>query len=127
MKIKAVVEKYQISADTLRYWERVGAIPAVHRDQAGYRNYDQEDLGWIEFAQCMREAGVSIDYLIEYIDLFRRGEATRSARQALLNEQLVGIHQRLARMQKTYDLIKYKADHYEEHVEGYHGKLLPPK
>lgn len=65
MKIKEVAEEFDIPADTLRYWEREGAIPPVTRNAAGYRDYDKEDLDWISFAKCMREAGVSIEYLIE--------------------------------------------------------------
>jgi len=124
MKIKEVSAKFNIPADTLRYWERVGAIPPVNRNAAGYRDYDDEDIDWITFAKCMREAGVSIEYLIEYITLFKQGDATLQARKDLLHEQLDTIAQRLHEIQHTYDLIKDKADHYEAHVEGYRGKLL---
>nr|WP_057877995.1 MerR family transcriptional regulator [Levilactobacillus paucivorans] len=123
MKIKEVSEKFDIPADTLRYWEREGAIPPVTRNAAGYRDYDEEDLDWISFAKCMREAGVSIEYLIEYLTLFKQGDVTLQARKDLLHEQLATIAQRLDEIQHTYDLIKEKADHYEAYVEGYHGKL----
>lgn len=123
MKIKEVSSKFNVPADTLRYWEREGAIPPVTRNEMGYRDYDDEDLDWIVFAKCMREAGVSIEYLIEYITLFKQGDATLQARKDLLREQLEVIAQRLQEIQHTYDLIKNKTEHYEEHVEGYHGKL----
>jgi len=123
MKIKEVSTKFNVPADTLRYWEREGAIPPVTRNEMGYRDYDDEDLDWIVFAKCMREAGVSIEYLIEYITLFKQGDATLQARKDLLREQLEVIAQRLQEIQHTYDLIKNKTEHYEEHVEGYHGKL----
>lgn len=123
MKIKEVSTKFNVPADTLRYWEREGAIPPVTRNEMGYRDYDDEDLDWIVFAKCMREAGVSIEYLIEYITLFKQGDATLQARKDLLREQLETIAQRLQEIQHTYDLIKNKTEHYEEHVEGYHGKL----
>lgn len=123
MKIKEVSTKFDIPADTLRYWEREGAIPPVSRDDAGYRDYDDEDLDWIVFAKCMREAGVSIEYLIEYITLFKQGEVTLQARKDLLREQLGTIAQRLHEIQQTYDLIADKVDNYEKRVEGYHGKL----
>lgn len=127
MKIKEVSAKFDIPADTLRYWEREGAIPPISRDATGYRDYDDEDLDWIAFAKCMREAGVSIEYLIDYIALFRQGDATLEARKDLLREQLDTIATRLHDVQHTYDLIKEKTEHYEAHVEGYHGKLRPNK
>ncbi len=125
MKIKAVTEQLHIAPETLRYWERVGAIPPVNRDEAGYRDYDQEDIEWIEFAQCMRDAGVSVEYLIEYIDLFRQGKRTVQARKDLLNEQLATIKAKLDDVQATYDKIQAKIANYDTHVEGYHGKLRP--
>ena len=45
MTIKEVSEKYNISQDTLRYYERVGMIPQVHRTGGGIRDYQEDDLG----------------------------------------------------------------------------------
>ena len=56
MTIKQVSEKYHITADTLRYYERVGMIPPVNRSPSGIRDYDEEDLKWVELAICMRKA-----------------------------------------------------------------------
>lgn len=72
MNIKEVSDKYDVPSDTLRYWERVGAIPTVSRDSRGYRNFDSEDLDWVYYTKCMRNAGVSIERIIDYISLFKR-------------------------------------------------------
>ena len=61
MTIKEVSEKYQITQDTLRYYERIGMIPAVPRTSGGIRNYGEADLGWIELALCMRNAGLPVE------------------------------------------------------------------
>ncbi|GAA2967338.1 MerR family transcriptional regulator [Lentilactobacillus parakefiri] len=123
MKINEVSKKFNVTSDTLRYWERVGAIPRVSRDQAGYRNYDEEDLNWVSFAICMRDAGVSVEYLIDYISLFKQGKQTVQARKDLLNEQLESVSERLAKMQASYDKLKYKVDHYEHIDKDYQGKM----
>lgn len=123
MKINEVPKKFNVTSDTLRYWERVGAIPRVSRDQAGYRNYDEEDLNWVSFAICMRDAGVSVEYLIDYISLFKQGKQTVQARKDLLNEQLESVSERLAKMQASYDKLKYKVDHYEHIDKDYQGKM----
>lgn len=60
MTIKEVSEKYGISQDTLRYYERVNVIPAVTRTSGGIRDYQEEDLRWVELAVCMRSAGLPI-------------------------------------------------------------------
>ena len=45
MTIKEVSEKYDISPDTLRYYERIGLIPKVPRNKSGIRDYDKESCG----------------------------------------------------------------------------------
>lgn len=74
MTIKEVSEKYDISADTLRYYERIGMIPEVTRNANGIRNYQKSDLGWVELAICMRSAGLPVEALIEYVKLFQNGD-----------------------------------------------------
>ena len=88
MTIKEVAEKYNISQDTLRYYERVRMIPRVTRTQGGIRDYQEEDLRWVELAICMRNAGLPIEVMIEYLELFQVGDETIPARLNLLNHQM---------------------------------------
>ena len=60
MTIAEVSRKYDISADTLRYYERIGLIPPVPRTRGGLRDYGDESCGWIQLMKCMRAAGVQI-------------------------------------------------------------------
>jgi DNA-binding transcriptional MerR regulator len=87
MTIKEVSEQYDISQDTLRYYERVGMIPTVTRTAGGIRDYQAEDLRWVELARCMRSAGLSVEALIEYVRLTQAGDETIPARLQLLREQ----------------------------------------
>ena len=77
MTIKEVSEKYQITQDTLRYYERIGMIPAVPRTSGGIRNYGEADLGWIELALCMRNAGLPVESMIEYVSSCSRKRRDR--------------------------------------------------
>ena len=65
MKIAEVSERYGLSADTLRYYERVGLIPPVNRNGSGMRDYNELDIRRVEFIKCMRGAGLPIEVLIE--------------------------------------------------------------
>ena len=87
MTIKEVSEKYGISQDTLRYYERVGMIPPVTRTAGGIRDYKEKDLAWVELAKCMRSAGLPVEAMIEYVRLTQEGDATIPARLQLLKEQ----------------------------------------
>ena len=87
MKIAEVSEKYGLSVDTLRYYERVGLIPPVHRNDGGIRDYNELDLRRVDFIKCMRGAGLPVEVLIEYIALVQRGDKTIEARREILIEQ----------------------------------------
>lgn len=127
MNIKQVSEKYNIPSDTLRYWERIGALPSIVRNSSGYRDYDEEDEQWVYWTNCMRNAGVSIERIVEYIDLFKRGNGTILARKALLKEQLDVIVKHQTELQKMYDLLDDKIEHYEDQMLKYEGKLKNPE
>lgn len=114
MTIAQVSQKYDISADTLRYYERIGLIPPVHRSASGIRDYDETDCGWVEFIKCMRAAGLPIEALIEYVALFRQGDETVPARKALLLEQREELAQRVAEMQAVLDRLDKKIQSYDE-------------
>ena len=114
MTIAEVSRKYDISADTLRYYERIGLIPPVPRTRGGPRDYGEESCGWIQLMKCMRAAGVQIEALIEYVDLFQQGDATLDARKALLVEQRDQLVSRMAEMQASLDLLNQKIDRYEQ-------------
>ena len=87
MTIAQVSQKYGLSQDTLRYYERIGIIPPVPRNKSGIRDYDEVSCNWIELMKCMRAAGVQIETLIRYVALFRQGDETLEERRALLDEQ----------------------------------------
>lgn len=121
MTIKEESEKYALPADTLRYYKKVGVIPAVKRTKGRIRNYDEESLRWIENAVCMRNAGVSVEKLIEYMRLCQQGDDTFMARRDLLLEVRVQIQEQLTKYQETMDRLDYKISRYEEAVRT--GKL----
>jgi len=114
MKIAEVSGQYNISQDTLRYYERVGLLPPVHRSLSGIREYNELDIRRVGFIKCMRSAGLSIEVLIEYMDLVQQGDGTIEARKEILQEQRDLLAARLQEMQKTLDLLNHKIVVYEK-------------
>lgn len=114
MTIAEASRQYGLSADTLRYYERIGLIPPVPRNKSGIRDYDQESCQWIELMKCMRSAGVQIEALVEYVELFRQGDATLEARKALLMEQRDLLLARMEEIQQSLDRLNYKIQLYED-------------
>lgn len=117
MTIKEVSEKFGISQDTLRYYERVGMIPHVTRTSGGIRNYQESDIGWVEMALCMRSAGLPIEAMIEYVRLFQEGDETIPARLQLLLDQREALIEQQAQIDSTLKRLNYKISRYERAVE----------
>jgi DNA-binding transcriptional MerR regulator len=125
MKIAEVSGKYGLSVDTLRYYERVGLIPPVHRNESGIRDYDELDLRRVDFIKCMRGAGLPVEVLIEYMGLVQQGDKTIEARKEILVEQRDLVAERLEEMQKTLERLNYKIDAYEKALLKREKEIVP--
>lgn len=117
MTIREVSERYGISQDTLRYYERVGLIPPVSRTAGGIRNYTEEDLRWVELAKCMRSAGLPVEAIIEYVRLFHEGDSTIPDRLQLLSDQREALLKQRREIDATLNRLNYKISRYEEAVK----------
>jgi DNA-binding transcriptional MerR regulator len=124
MKIAEVSEQFGMSVDTLRYYERVGLIPPVNRNESGIRDYNELDLRRVDFIKCMRGAGLPVEVLIEYVALVQRGDSTIEARKEILKEQRALLAARMEEMQKTLDLLDHKLDVYEKAVLTKEKKIV---
>ena len=117
MTIKEVCKKYDITPDTLRYYERVGVIPEVARTAGGVRNYSEEDMNWVENAICMRSAGVPVEMIVEYVRLYRMGDDTIEERCNILKKAKAEVEA----VKKKYDdelkRLSYKIAKYEEAMQ----------
>ena len=123
MTIAEVSKKYEISADTLRYYERIGLIPSVRRKENGIRDYSDTDCGWVEFIKCMRGAGIQVEALIEYVSLFQQGDGTQEARKQILLEQREQLAARMEDMKQTLARLDKKIAQYDECLRFAENKL----
>ena len=114
MTIAEVAKRFDLTADTLRYYERMGLIPGVPRTAGGIRDYREEDCRWIGFIKCMRGAGLPVETLVKYVRLFQMGDATFAERKALLLGQRDALIVRIAEMQGTLERLNEKIERYEK-------------
>ena len=118
MTIAEVSEKYQISADTLRYYEKEGLIPYISRSEGGVRNYTEEDCARIGFVKCMRSAGLSIEVLKQYFELFAKGKRTLKTRRDLLSTEREKLKDRMTELQETLKRLDYKISVYDNALKS---------
>ena len=127
MTIAEVSKKYGVSADTLRYYERIGLIPPVHRTAGGIRDYTDDDCNWVGFVKCMRPAGLTIEALIEYVTLYQQGDETIQARKDLLIEQRRLLLERIEEMQATVARLDGKIERYDQWNQRFREQMQNSK
>ena len=114
MTISEVAKIVSLTPVTLRYYERVGLLPQIKRTSNGVRDYSEEDIQWIDFIKCMRSAGLSVESLIEYNDLYQQGERTKEARKQLLIEERENLRQRFEELKESLSRLDGKIQRYEQ-------------
>lgn len=114
MTIAEVSKKYDITQDTLRYYERIGLLPEVPRTKSGIRNFDEQSCKWVEFIKCMRSAGMTIEILLDYMALFKQGKETVSERKNLLIGQRQVLEKKKQEIENTIKRLDYKIELYKE-------------
>ena len=124
MTIAEASKKLNLSTYTLRYYEKIGLIPEVSRTKSGIRNYTEKDLEHLQSVICFRNAGVSIETLIEYMKLYKKGNSTMEARKQLLISQKEAIKKRLEDIQNTYETLSLKIDNHEKLLVEREKELL---
>ena len=124
MKISEVSKKYDIPVGTLRYYEKAGLLPNVKKNSSGIRDYSENDCGWVEFIKCMRGAGLPIEVLKKYIDLFFEGDSTLMARKSILVEERQKLVEKRDAIQATIDKLDYKINAYEDKIVAREKELI---
>ncbi len=118
MTIAEVAKKYNLTTDTIRYYERIGLIPTIPRTEKGIRDFDEESCKWIEFIKCMRSAGMEIEILLEYVNLFKQGKTTVKLRKKLLEEQRKKLIEKQKNINATIERLDDKLGLYDEIISG---------
>ncbi|HEY0221761.1 MAG TPA: MerR family transcriptional regulator [Lactovum miscens] len=123
MNIKEAAEKSGVSADTIRYYEKIGLITAIDRTPGGIRKIGERTLGRISFVRSMRNAGMSIEALKTYIALVDDSAEHREAQVGLLKEQRAIMVEKRDDIQHGIDHLTYKIEHYDDHMAPVEKKL----
>ena len=117
MTIGEIAEKTGVSVTTLRYYERIGLLPAVPRNSRGIRVYDESFVSWLELIQNLKIAGMQLEEIIEYIELAKLGARSLPARARLLAEARENMQQKLRSLQeamkKADDVLENFAECWE--------------
>lgn len=123
MNIKEASEKTGVSSATIRYYEKETLIPAIDRSEVGNREIDERIIRRINFVKQMRAAGMSIENLRRYIQLFDDQEDNTKEQIALLKEQMVEMEEKRDDLQSAIDHLHFKLNHFYDHVQSSEEEL----
>ena len=117
LTIQDVAEATGLSAHTLRYYERVGLIHPIGREENTRRNYTADDIGWIEFLMKLRATGMSIKDMQRYAELQRQGDETLPERVEMLKSLRGRVEARIDELNEHLKLVRYKIEIYSQIIE----------
>jgi DNA-binding transcriptional MerR regulator len=116
LTIQEVSQATGLSAHTLRYYERVGLIHPIDREQNAHRRYTTDDVGWIDFLTKLRATGMSIRDMQKYAELQRRGDETLAERVEMLESLRDKVEAHMDELNEHLKLIRYKIEIYQQIV-----------
>lgn len=123
MNIKEASSTTDVSADTIRYYERIGLIMPIERVN-GIRKFNERNINQINFAKTMRKAGLSIETLKDYVTLvFEDDPTTIPARKDILNEAINTLNEKVKEVVDARDYLQWKIDNYDSHMLPSEKKL----
>lgn len=114
LSIAEVADRFGISTDTLRYYEKAGLIAAVGRSSGNHRRYATADLAWIEFLLRLRDTGMPIAGMQHFAALRAQGDATMGQRLALLRDHRTALEQHIERLRRHAETLDAKITHYQD-------------
>lgn len=110
--IGEVVKQTGLSAHTLRYYEKEGLLPFVTKNSSGLRVYTTSDLGWLSMIECLKDSGLQIKEIRQYIEWFRQGNSTLQQRLELFTNRRKALETEMARLQVVMNKITFKETLY---------------
>ena len=123
MNIKEASSTTGVSADTIRYYERIGLIMPIERVN-GIRKFNERNINQINFAKTMREAGLSIETLKDYVTLvFENDPTTIPVRKDILGEAINTLNEKVKEVVDASDYLQWKIDNYDSHMLPSEKKL----
>ncbi|MDR2743068.1 MAG: MerR family transcriptional regulator [Treponema sp.] len=115
--IKQVSEKTNLPPHVLRYYENEGLLPSVGRSRNGIRRYTEDDLEWLALIRCLKNTGMSIKQIKNFVELSVQGDGTLLERCGLLREHKTAVESQIAEMQKHLEKVTCKIEYFTRQYE----------
>lgn len=116
--MKETCQKVGLSYETLKYYCNEGLIPNVQRDKNNYRIFNDNNIAWINSLYCLKNCGMSIAEMKEYLALCLEGPSTIPQRKEILAIKKKNLLQKQKELQESINYIDWKQNFYDEVLDG---------
>ena len=126
--IKEACVLTHMTYENLKFYCNEGLVPNVKRDSRNYRVFDEHDIKWIQSLNCLKNCGMSIAEMKEYLALCLKGESSIPERKAILAAKRESLLRSIAELQDAVAYIDWKQGFYDDVLSGkteYYSNLVP--
>lgn len=116
--MKDVCKQVNMPYETLKFYCNEGLVPNVKRDKNNYRIFDNNNVAWIKSLICLKNCGMSIQEMKEYLALCLEGPSTIKERKVILEKKRASLSEKIEELQKSIDYIDWKQDFYDDVLSG---------
>jgi DNA-binding transcriptional MerR regulator len=108
-----MAKKLNVTASTLRYYDKEGLLPFVERSSGGMRMFKENDLSWLQIIECLKKTGMPIKDIKHFMDCCKEGDPTIEDRLSIIKSQRDAVIMQIKEMQEMLDMLNYKCWYYE--------------
>ena len=111
--IAEIATIYGVTPHTLRYYDKEGLMPYVERNAAGVRVFKESDFQWLNVINCLKETGLPIKQIKEYIDMCIKGDETIKARLEFILHHKKEVQKQIDKLNQHMEMVEYKIWYYQ--------------
>lgn len=125
--IRQMAERFDVTASTLRYYEEIGILGQVEKNEAGQRKYIQEHVERMECIQCFKKAGMTLTQLQRFFQYEEKEEMHIDEILELLLEQQRQVEKQLEQLLQAQEQIRRKVVYYKDVKTAFVEKREKPQ
>lgn len=116
--IGEVAEKLHIAPSTIRYYDKLGILPFLDKNQSGIRVFKESDFEYLYIIECLKNSGMPLKTIRHYIRMCTEGDSTMNERYQMLLKQQVNVHEQMKMLDDCLSMLKYQTWYYEKAIEA---------
>ena len=126
--MKEACKLTDMTYENLKFYCNEGLVPNVKRDKRNYRVFDEHDIKWIQSLNCLKNCGMSIAEMKEYLALCLEGQSSIPERKVILENKKKALLESIDKLQQAVEYIDWKQGFYDDVLAGkteYYSNLIP--